>query len=108
MIFRGVAAARGRFDSDPDWGGEARARLTMHRSGNLSPWHRPPKPSLDNGPIQRRVRRAFIGSGFAVMSTTQIAAPTVPAAIRRTVSSFRPWTGRTQYALGKHELQGDD
>ena len=23
---------------------------------------------------------------------------------RFTVSSFRPWTGRTQYALGKYEL----
>ena len=29
---------------------------------NLSPLHRPPTPSLDNGPVQRRVRRAFIAT----------------------------------------------
>ena len=29
---------------------------------NLSPLHRPPKPSLDRGPVQRRVRRAFIAA----------------------------------------------
>jgi hypothetical protein len=26
---------------------------------------------------------------------------------RFTVNSFRPWTGRAQYALGKHELPDD-
>ena len=30
---------------------------------NLSPLHHPPTPSLDRGPVQRRVRRAFIATG---------------------------------------------
>jgi hypothetical protein len=36
---------------------------------NLSPSHRPPQPSLNNGPVQRRVRRAFVATG---LSTNQI------------------------------------
>src|SRR6266550_8483520 len=39
---------------------------------NLSPSHRPPQPSLKNGPVQRRVRRAFVATGQSVLSTTQI------------------------------------
>ena len=39
---------------------------------NLSPLHRPPTPSLDRGPVQRRVRRAFIATGKPVLSTSQI------------------------------------
>jgi len=34
--------------------------------------HRPPTPSLDRGPVQRRVRRAFIATGKPVLSTSQI------------------------------------
>jgi hypothetical protein len=33
---------------------------------------RPPQPSLNNGPVQRRVRRAFIVTGKPVLSTSQI------------------------------------
>ena len=39
---------------------------------NLSPKFRPPQPSLNNGPVQRRVRRAFAAAGRSVLSTTQI------------------------------------
>jgi hypothetical protein len=39
---------------------------------NLSPSYRPPQPSLNNGPVQRRVRRAFVATGQSVLSTTQI------------------------------------
>jgi hypothetical protein len=39
---------------------------------NLSPLHRPPTSSLDRGPVQRRVRRAFIATGKPVLSTSQI------------------------------------
>jgi hypothetical protein len=39
---------------------------------NLSPSDRPPQPSLNNGPVQRRVRRAFVATGQSVLSTTQI------------------------------------
>jgi hypothetical protein len=39
---------------------------------NLSPLHRPPTPSLDRGPVQRRVRRAFIAADKRVLSTSQI------------------------------------
>jgi hypothetical protein len=49
------------------------AVLNMASSSNLSPSHRPPRPSLDRGPIQVRTRRAFIGSGLEAMSTPQIA-----------------------------------
>jgi hypothetical protein len=36
------------------------------------PLHRPPTPSLDRGPVQRRVRRALIATGKPVLSTSQI------------------------------------
>jgi hypothetical protein len=39
---------------------------------NLSPSHRPPQPSLNNGSVQRQVRRAFTATGQPVLSTTQI------------------------------------
>jgi hypothetical protein len=39
---------------------------------NLSPSHRPPQPSLNNGPVQRRARRAFIATGLTVMTTPVI------------------------------------
>jgi hypothetical protein len=42
---------------------------------------RPPKPSLDSGPIQRRVRRAFVGSGKSVLSTLEIARWAYPRGI---------------------------
>jgi hypothetical protein len=45
---------------------------------NLSPLHRPPTPSLDRGPVQRRVRRAFIATGKPVLSTSQIVEWTHP------------------------------
>jgi hypothetical protein len=44
----------------------------MSRIANLSPKFRPPRPSLDNGRVQRRVRRAFIATGKPVLSTSQI------------------------------------
>jgi hypothetical protein len=56
----------------------------MGRIRNLSPSHRPPQPSLDRGPIQRRARRAFIATDKPVLSTSQIVACTHP----------RPWTDR--------------
>jgi hypothetical protein len=34
--------------------------------------HRPPQPSLNNGPVQCRVRRAFVATGESVLSTTQL------------------------------------
>jgi len=37
---------------------------------NLSPSHRPPQPSLNNDPVQRRVRRAFVATGQSALSTT--------------------------------------
>jgi Resolvase, N terminal domain len=43
----------------------------MAHASNLKPWFRPPHPSLDNGPIQRRARRA-LASGQEIMSTSQI------------------------------------
>jgi hypothetical protein len=36
----------------------------------LSPSHRPPQPSLNNGPVQRRVRRAFVATGQSVLLTS--------------------------------------
>jgi len=50
----------------------------MARVGNLSPLHRPPTPSLDRGPVQRRVRRAFIAMDKPVLSTSQIVEWTHP------------------------------
>jgi hypothetical protein len=47
-------------------------RLNRTAMRNLSPPTRPPTPSLDRGPIQVRVRRAFIGTGEPVLSTSQI------------------------------------
>jgi hypothetical protein len=44
----------------------------------MSPLHRPPTPSLDNGPVQRRVRRAFIATDKPVLSTSQIVEWTHP------------------------------
>ena len=55
----------------------------MARPYNLSPLHRPPQPSLDRGPVQRRARRAFIASGLEVMSTPQIAEWTHPRGTSR-------------------------
>jgi Phage integrase family len=46
---------------------------------NLSPLHRPPTPSLDRGPVQRRVRRAFTATGKPVLSTSQIVEWSHPA-----------------------------
>jgi hypothetical protein len=43
---------------------------TRHHVSNLSPWHRPPRPSLNNGKVQRAVRRGFIVK--AVLSTTEL------------------------------------
>ena len=48
--------------------------------GNLTPGHRPPTPSLDRGPVQRRVRRAFIAMGKAVLSTSELLPWTHPRA----------------------------
>jgi hypothetical protein len=45
---------------------------------NLSPLHRPPTPSLDRGPVQRRVCRAFIAMDKPVLSTSQIVEWTHP------------------------------
>jgi hypothetical protein len=39
---------------------------------NFSPKFRPTQPSLDNGPVQRRVRRTFIATGKPVLSTSEI------------------------------------
>jgi len=54
------------------------ARLKMGHVCNLSPLHRPPTPSLDRGPVQRRVRRAFIAMDKPVLSTSQIVEWTHP------------------------------
>jgi hypothetical protein len=45
---------------------------------NLSPKFRPPTPSLDRGPVQRRARRAFVATGLIMMTTPQIAEWTHP------------------------------
>ena len=50
-----------------------RASANMVNARNISPSHRPPKPSLNRGPVQRRARRAFIPTGLTVMTTPQIA-----------------------------------
>jgi hypothetical protein len=50
----------------------------MPKTSNLSPSHRPSWPSLNNGPIQRRVRRAFLGTGSVLLSTSQLLAWTYP------------------------------
>jgi len=39
---------------------------------NLSPLHRPPRPSDDRGPVQRRVRCAFMAADKPVLSISQI------------------------------------
>jgi His Kinase A (phospho-acceptor) domain/GAF domain len=44
----------------------------MARVYNLSPSHRPPQPSLDNGRVQKRIRRAYVATGLTVMSTTEL------------------------------------
>jgi hypothetical protein len=49
----------------------------------ISPSHRPPTPSLDGGPVQRRAHCAFIGTGLTVMSTPQIAEWTHPRGTSR-------------------------
>jgi hypothetical protein len=53
----------------------------MSRIANLSPKFRPPRPSLDNGRVQRRVRRAFITTDKPVLSTSQIVEFLAPAPI---------------------------
>jgi hypothetical protein len=50
----------------------------MAHVSNLDPSRRPPTPSLDRGPVQRRARRAFLGSGMEVMTTPQVARWTHP------------------------------
>jgi hypothetical protein len=40
----------------------------MARVYNLSPSHRPPQPSLNNGRVQKRIRRAYVATGLRVMS----------------------------------------
>jgi len=49
----------------------------------ISPSHRPPRPSLDRGPVQRRARRAFLASGLEMLSTPQIAEWTHPRGTSR-------------------------
>jgi hypothetical protein len=44
----------------------------MPKNRNVSPWQRISRPSLNNGPIQRRVRRAFLGTGSRLLSTSQL------------------------------------
>jgi hypothetical protein len=44
----------------------------MARVYNLSPSHRPPQPSLDNGRVQKRFGRAYVATGLTVMSTTEL------------------------------------
>ena len=55
----------------------------MTYPANFSPSRRPVRPSLNRGPIQRRARRAFVGSGLEVMSTPQIAEWTHPRGTSR-------------------------
>ena len=50
---------------------------------NISPSHRPSRPSLDRGPVQRRARRAFLASGMEMLSTPQIAEWTHPRGTNR-------------------------
>jgi hypothetical protein len=45
---------------------------------NRSPPIRPPQPALDNGRVQRRIRRAYIATGLAVMSTAELLCWTHP------------------------------
>jgi hypothetical protein len=44
----------------------------MVHISNLSPWHRPPRPSLNRGKVQKAVRRAFAATGKAVLSTKEL------------------------------------
>jgi hypothetical protein len=44
----------------------------MVHISNLSPWHRPPRPSLNRGMVQKAVRRAFAATGKAVLSTKEL------------------------------------
>jgi hypothetical protein len=50
-------------DASPAEPGWKASRLTSLKYGFSQ--HRPPRPSLNNGPVQRRVRRAFIAMGKA-------------------------------------------
>jgi hypothetical protein len=61
----------------------SRASPNMAHVCNISPSHRPPRPSLDRGPVQRRARRAFLASGMEMLSTPQIAEWTHPRGTSR-------------------------
>jgi hypothetical protein len=49
---------------------------------NLSPSHRPPQPSLDRGPVQRRARRAFlrVDGGVTMAHVCNLSALAPPSA----------------------------
>jgi hypothetical protein len=81
---------------------------------NLTPgWHRPRAPSLDRGPVQRRVRRAFIAMGKAALSTTELLLWTHPRArgtrhdrrraVRRACECYCERVGRST-SIGKPVL----
>jgi hypothetical protein len=50
----------------------------MAYPANLLAKLRPPTPSLDRGPVQRRARRAFIATGKEVLNTVEVAQWTHP------------------------------
>jgi hypothetical protein len=50
----------------------------MAYSSNLSAKFRPPRPSLNNGRVQRRIRRAYIATGKLVLSTSELLCWTHP------------------------------
>jgi hypothetical protein len=56
---------------------------------NLSPKFRPPQPSLDRGPVQRRARRAFIATGKQVLNTVEVAQWTHPRRGMNRVNAHR-------------------
>jgi hypothetical protein len=78
---------------------------------NLSPSHRPPQPSLNNGPVQHRVRRAFVATGQSVLSTSQIVEWTHPRpgtdrhharrSVRRVCERYCVRVGRSDSGSGR-------
>ena len=71
----------------------------------------PTQPSLDNGPVQRRVRRAFVATGQSVLSTSQIVEWTHPRpgtdrhharrSVRRVCERYCVRVGRSDSGSGR-------
>jgi hypothetical protein len=78
----------------------------MAHVSNLDPSRRPPTPSLDRGPVQRRARRAFLGSGQEVMTTPQVARWTHPRGTSRRYHYLRDVLDRYCIRVGRAETVG--